>query len=148
MLLIHVFMESWFKNIWFLNFKRNLLLFRLLIMQFFFIELRKRIFLMFILLMEAVLKVLFVIILIRGDFVSLAIVVNIAWRGVDGGTVVFGGWRLKSVSQHCLVHLIFYYIPALLPLLSILRWYYLFEAFRYFVGLFRRIIFLFILLNN
>jgi len=98
--------------------------------------------------MEAMFKVLFVIILIGSDLVSFSIIVNITRWWVDWRAMILRCWRFKSMSQHCLIHLIFYDVSTLLPILFVLRRDNLFEAFGNLVSLFRCIILLVILLYH
>ena len=65
----------------------------------------------------------FMIILIRGYLISLSVIVNIRWIN-GGGSVIFWSGGFKCMSQHCLIHLIINYIPAISISTLFIVWYH------------------------
>lgn len=152
MLLILVLMEGGLENVWLLNLNGGniLMLFSWLMVLLLLIELGERDFLLLVLLRDMLPKMLlFIEILIWGDLISFPIVIYVTWRRIDWGTMILRGWWFKSVSKHCLIHLIFNNISTLLlSIIFVLRGNHLLEALRHLMRFFGSIVFLFILLNH
>ncbi len=152
MLLIHILMESWLKNVWFLDLNGGnmLLQFSRLVVLLLFIKFWEWDFLFLVLLEDIFPKILlFAEILIWGDLISLSIVINITWGWVDWRPMIFRGRWLKSMSQHCLIHLVLNDISTLLLSIIFVLWgYYLLETFWYLVRFFGCVVLLFFLLNH
>lgn len=152
MLLILVLMEGGLENVWLLNLNEGniLMLFSWLMVLLLLIELGERDFLLLVLLRDMLPKMLlFIEILIWGDLISFPIVIYVTWRRIDWGTMILRGWWFKSVSKHCLIHLIFNNISTLLlSIIFVLRGNNLLEALRHLMRFFGSIVFLFILLNH
>ena len=144
-------MKSWLKNVWFLNLNWHFMLpcwLMLLLLLFFVMKFGEWNLLVFIIFRIMLLEGLFVEVLIRCHLISFSIVIYITVLRIYRWTLILRGWWFKSVSKHCLIHLIFNDIPTLLPIFFILWRNNLFKTFRYLVSLFRSIILLVILLNH